>query len=290
MCTRRLPTEQTGNWGRRYALITGASQGLGRALAYECARKGMNLLLVALPRSGLEHVAREIEQRYEVHVGRLEIDLTEESGPEALCRWFLAKRVQLSVLINNAGVACYGRFEDSTLFENETCVLLNNLATVKITHLLLPELRRCSSSRIMNVASLAGFFPMPYMLVYAASKAFVFNFSLALRAELRQTSVHVSVLCPNGIRTNHTCRERIAANGLGARLTCMDADDVARYAVRKMLEGKAVIVPGILNQFIGMSSKFVPRSAVYHMASHMWRKALKDKRTAEPTRVAPNAR
>ena len=218
------------------------------------------------------------EQHHGVHVDRLEMDLAQESGPEALYRWFLSKRVKLFALINNAGIAYHGRFEDSTLFENETCILLNNLATVKITHLLLPELRLSPSACIMNVASLAGFFPMPYMLVYAASKSFVFNFSLALRAELRQTSVSVSVLCPNGMRTNRVCQERIDANGLGARLTCMDPDDVARYAIRKMLQGKAVIVPGVLNQVIGMSSRFVPRSTVYRMASSMWRRTLREKK------------
>jgi len=278
MYGKRSRTHATDRWRQHYALITGASQGLGRALAHECARQGMNLLLVALPASGLEHVAQDIEQRHGVRVCCLETDLTQEGSPEALYRWYLAKRVKLSVLINNAGIACYGPFEDSTLSENETCVLLNNLATVKITRLLLPELRSSPSACIMNVASLAGLFPMPFMLVYAASKAFVYNFSLGLRAELRRTPVQVSVLCPNGIRTNRLCRERIEANGLGARLTCMDPEDVARYAIRKMVAGKAVIVPGALNRFIGMSSKFVPRATVYHMASSMWRRTRKEKR------------
>jgi short-subunit dehydrogenase len=281
--------ERTPGGDRHYALITGASQGLGRALAHECARRGMNLVLVALPSSGLEHVAHEIEQRHGVHVGCIEMDLTANGSPEALYGWLQVQKVQLSILINNAGVVYNTRFEDSTLSENETCILLNNLATVKITHLLLPELKRCPSARILNVASLAAFFPMPYMLVYAASKAFVLNFSLALRAELRHTPVRVSVLCPNGIRTNRYCQDLIAANGLAARLTCMDPDDVARYAVRGMLKGTAVIVPGALNQFIGMTSKFVPRSAVYHMASIFWGRSVRRREAGELAYI-PRAR
>ena len=289
MRTRHSLIKSANGWGQDYALITGASQGLGRAFAYECARKGMNLLLVALPGSGLEGVARDIEQRYGVQVGCIEMDLTADSSPEALYHWVLAKRVRLSVLINNAGVAYHGAFEDATLSDDETCILLNDLVTVKLTRLFLPELKRCPSARILNVSSLAAFFPMPYMLVYAASKAFVLSFSLALRAELRQTAVHVSVLCPNGIRTNDTCQDRIAANGLGARLTCMEPDRVARYAVRKMLQGTAVIVPGPLNQFIGMTSRFVPHSAAYHIASNIWRKASTEERPPEPPNFAPSA-
>ncbi len=161
-------------------------------------------------------------------------------------------------------------FEDSTLQENETCILLNNLAMVKLTHLLLPELRGHPSAFLLNVASLAAFFPMPFMPVYAPSKAFIVHFSLALREEMRATPVRVSVLCPNGIRTNHLCREKIAAGGLAAKLTCMDAGQVARRAVRGMLAGRAVIVPGVLNRALASVSKVVPQWAVSAVVANFW--------------------
>jgi len=275
MSKRRSSVEPMGDWAQHYALITGASQGLGRAFAHECARHGMNVLLVALPDSGLEQVTAEIRERYGVLADCIAMDLTAEGSPEELYQWIVSKRVKLSVLINNAGVSPNVRFEDSTLSENEACILLNDLATVKITRLVLPELQRCSSARILNVASLAAFFPMPYMVVYSASKSFVLNFSLALRAELHRTPVHVSVLCPNGIRTNRDCQDRIAANGWAARLTCMDPDEVARYALRKMLKGTAVIVPGFINQCIGASWKFVPQFAANHLIASLWGKTAR---------------
>jgi short-subunit dehydrogenase len=255
-----------GTW----ALITGASQGLGRALAEECARRGMDLVLVALPGSGLGLVAQEIGRRYGVRAACYVTDLTAPGSPEALAQWLADKGFAISILVNNAGVGYNSRFEDSTLRENEACILLNNLATVKLTHLLLPELRRHPRAFLLNVASLAAFFPMPFMPVYAPSKAFLVNFSLALREELRGTPVRVSVLCPNGIRTNDSCRTKIAAGGLAARLTCMDAGPVATRAVRGLLAGRPVIVPGALNQALAAVSKVVPLVTISAVVAAFW--------------------
>ena len=257
---------------REYALITGASQGLGRAFAEECARRRLNLILVALPESGLGQVAHDLAQQYGVRTEYVETDLTTPGSPEAVCQWIADEGLPVLVLINNAGVGYNSRFEDSTLRENESCILLNNLALVKLTRLLLPELRRHLRAFILNVASMAAFFPMPFMPVYGPSKAFILNFSLALRAEMRHTPVSVSVLCPNGIRTNQACREKIETHGLAARITCMDAEPVAACAVRGMLAGKDVIVPGLVNQAVVALASFVPRSTVCAVVSSFWGK------------------
>jgi short-subunit dehydrogenase len=230
----------------------------------------MDLVLVALPSSDLGLVAQEIGRRHGVRAACYLTDLTAPGSPEALAQWLAEKGFAISALINNAGVGYNGRFADSTLRENEECILLNNLATVKLTHLLLPELQRHPRAFLLNVASLAAFFPMPFMPVYAPSKAFLVNFSLALREELRGTPVRVSVLCPNGIRTNASCRERIKAGGVAARLTCMDAGPVAARAVRGMLAGRPVIVPGALNQALAAVSKVVPLVTIAAVVSAFW--------------------
>jgi short-subunit dehydrogenase len=230
----------------------------------------MNLALVALPDSGLPEAAHSIAQRHHRKTEYLELDLTAPGSPERLADWVADRGLPLSALINNAGVGYNSTFQDSTLRENESCILLNNLALVKVTHLLLPELLRRPQAFILNVASLAAFFPMPFMPVYAPSKAFILNFSLALRGELKATPVQVSVLCPNGIRTNAACREKIEAHGWMARLTCMNADQVAKYSVRQMLTGKAVIVPGVLNQVIAALSKVAPLAVIYAVVSAFW--------------------
>jgi len=232
--------ERSAPRSRPYALITGASQGLGRAFAEECARggaacTGMNLALVALPDSGLPRVAREVTERYGVQVAYVEMDLTAPGSPEALHRWIRDRQLPISVLINNAGVGYNRRFEDSTLRENESCILLNNLALVKITRLLLPELKRHPRAFVLNVASLAAFFPIPFMPVYAPSKAFIVNFSLALREEMRDTPVSVS-------------------------------------AMQGMRAGKPIIVPGLINRVILAVGRHAPSSLVCPITSAFYRK------------------
>jgi short-subunit dehydrogenase len=263
---------QPAGWAGECALITGASQGLGRALAAECARRGMDLLLVALADSGLEQAAQELSEQHGVRSEWIEMDLTALDSPERLARWVSDLGCPLSMLINNAGVSYNSRFEDSTIKENEACILLNNLALVKITHLLLPELRRRDEAHILNVSSLAAFFPMPFVPVYAPSKAFVLSFSLALRQEMSNSPVHVSVLCPNGIRTNPAVIKRIAAHGLISRLTCMDPEPVAAYALQQTLAKRAIIVPGFLNRAIRTVGQYAPQRAILSVVSALWGK------------------
>jgi len=265
---------------RPCALITGASQGLGRALAEECARgtdtrAGMNLALVALPGSDLGGVARDIAERHQVRVEHLEMDLAAPGSPEALHRWIQDSRLPVSVLINNAGVGYNSRFEDSTLRENESCILLNNLALVKITRLMLPQLKHHPRAFILNVASLAAFFPIPFMPVYAPSKAFIVNFSLALREEMRHTPVSVSVLCPNGIRTNGECRTKIASHGFIGELVSMNPDQVAAEAMRGLWAGRPTIVPGFINRVILAVGRHAPSSLVCPITSAFYSKTAR---------------
>ncbi|MEA3377691.1 MAG: SDR family NAD(P)-dependent oxidoreductase [Chloroflexota bacterium] len=257
---------------RHVALITGASQGLGRAFAEHCARLGMDLILVALPESGLPRVARRIELLYDVRTHPVEMDLTVSGNPQALVRSISRQGRGVSMLINNAGVGYNSRFEDSTLRQNESCILLNNLARVEITRLLLPELKHHPRAFVLNVSSLAAFFPMPFMPVYGPSKTFILNFSLALRSEMRHTPVSVSALCPNGIRTNRECQHKIEAHGPIGSLVSMDPDEVVACAMNGLFAGKAIIVLGFLNQCLAALGRHVPRPIVCSVVSSFYGK------------------
>ena len=257
------------------ALITGASQGLGRAFAAELARRGTDLALVALPDSGLPGLARGLELVYGVRTAHLETDLTEPGSPEHLVRWIRTQGLPVSLLVNNAGVGYNSRFEDSTLGENESCILLNNLALVKITRLLLPELKRHPRAYVLNVASLAAFFPMPFMPVYGPSKTFILNFSLSLREEMAGTPVSVSVLCPNGIRTNGEAREKIEAHGWIGNMVSMDTDQVVARALKGLHAGRAVIIPGAINQTLAWLGKHTPRWIVCPVVSAFYGKTAR---------------
>jgi hypothetical protein len=237
----------------------------------------MDLILVALPDSGLPELAQGIALLYGVRADYLEMDLTAPGNPETLVQWISRQGLSVSVLINNAGVGYNSRFEDSTLGENESCILLNNLALVKITRLLLPDLKRHPEAFVLNVASLAAFFPMPFMPVYGPSKTFILNFSLALREEMSDTPVSVSVLCPNGIRTNGECRQKIEAHGLIGKMVSLDPDQVAECAMKGLFAERAVIVPGFINQVIALVGKYTPRSIVCPVVSTFYGKTARQR-------------
>jgi uncharacterized protein len=254
----------------RCALITGASQGLGRALAEECAGRGMDLVLVALPQTGLRDVARILERAYGVRIQTIEADLADPKTPRAIDAMIRAEGCAVDTLINNAGVGFSGRFSQSADEQNESTVQLNVAGLVRMTQQMLPVLRMQSRSWILNVASLGAFFPMPSMPVYSSTKSFVLTFSQILRAELRGSGIGVSVLCPNGIRTNRITREMIARQGWAGRVTCKYPDEVARAALAGLFRGRGLIVPGAVNRALIRASPLIPRGAYMRVISRRW--------------------
>lgn len=262
---------------RGHAMITGASQGLGRALAEEWAGRGKDLVLVALPDTGLTELKKVLELAYGVRIETVEIDLTLTDGPERLIERVRTLGIGVDTLVNNAGVGYNARFEDATLAQAETQIRLNVLALVKLAHLLLPELKRHPRAWILNVASMAAWFPMPRMPVYAPTKAFVLSFSIALREELRGSPVSVSALCPNGIRTNRATRALIELQGLAGRLTCQYPDEVARAAVAGLLRGRAIIIPGMANRALRLLGSLAPRTLAMRIIAGRWGRAKDDR-------------
>ncbi len=251
------------------ALVTGASMGLGRAIARECASRGMDLLLVALPDSGLPELAASIARRSGVRVEWIEGDLTRDSTLETLIERIRAARLDIRLLVNNAGIGGVGLFMDLPLEHHISTIQLNIVALVRLSRLVIAESARDGRLRILNVASLGALFPMPTLSVYSATKSFVLNFSLALRSEL-EGSAGVSVLCPNAIRTNDAVEDYIDRFGLPARLACMSAEKTARIALDGALRGRAVIIPGRFNRVLAALARFVPRSVVMRIIRRCW--------------------
>jgi short-subunit dehydrogenase len=240
-------------------LITGASQGLGLALAQGCARRGRNLALVALPDSGLPEAAAALEARHRVRVEHLETDLAADRGVQRVQAWLARRRLPVDTLINNAGISCHGPFREASPDSLKTLMDLNIRALVLLTRQLLPELERHPGARILNVSSLGAFHAMPHKAVYAPSKTFVLNFTLALREELRGTGVQACALCPGGMYTNPAVRALIAGLGSLARLGSQEPAEVAEYALRGLERGRAVIVPGLFNRLTRFAGCLAPR-------------------------------
>src|SRR5437016_3235156 len=185
-----------------FALITGASAGLGREFARQLAPRARGLVLIARRGDRLNHVREEVLSRDPnllVHV-RV-VDLCDQAQREQLTKWLEQEKIAIDLLINNAGLGDYGSFATSDLERDDRIMQVNIVALTSLTRALLPQMIARKRGTILNVSSSAGFLPIPGMALYAASKAYVNCFSEALRAELRATGVTVMALCPGPAHT-----------------------------------------------------------------------------------------
>lgn len=241
-----------------YTLITGASRGLGKALALECARRGMNLILVALPEPALYQTAHLIRTLFPVDVVCIEKDLCTDDGCTGLLQEVKALNLPVNMLLNNAGLGGTEWFENNCAKFYEKQIRLNVLATAQLTRLFLPLLKQNSPSHILNVGSLASFFSLPKKAVYSGTKSFVYSFSRSLRLELLKDRVHVSVVCPGGLLTCPAARQMVKEGNYLSRASCMEPEDVAPQIMRDLLRKKEVIVPGTLNRAFLLLDKLLP--------------------------------
>jgi short-subunit dehydrogenase len=264
-----------------FTLVTGASSGIGKEIAWYCGSIGMNLILVSLPNESLDRVAIEISKKYSVKTVFFETDLTKLDSPKEIFNWTQTKGLNVNILINNAGVAGASVFENSDIQYIDMRIMLNIRALVMLSRLFLPVLKTHRNSYILNVGSMAGFFAIPYKCLYSASKAFVLYFSKALRHELKGTGVSVSVLCPNGVRTNPTTNARINSHGIIGRLTELSAGLVARKGIEGMLKHRLIIIPGKINYILLLLNRILPVSVQQKILSMEFMKELKATRYYE---------
>lgn len=231
-----------------YTLITGASEGLGKALAMECASRKMNLILVALPGPEIFFLADFIKRNYGVEVIGIEKDLCRNESCADLFSEVAAMNVEVNMLINNAGIGSTIFFAEGSADLYERQIKLNVLATTLITHFFLEMLKRNKKAYILNVGSMASFFCLPKKNVYGATKSFIYDFSRSLRKELKKDKINVSVLCPGGMNTNLPLTLMHKTGNYFARLSVMDPEKVVPLALDGLLKNKEVIIPGSLNR------------------------------------------
>ena len=257
-----------------YTLITGGSSGIGKALARECAGRNHNLLLVALDNPELAKTADEIRKEFSVQVETFGIDLTEIDGPLRIYEWCHKNAFRVNILINNAGIAGAEIFEESDLAYSDVRIMLNVRALVLMTQLFIRELKNHSEAYILNIGSISAYYPIPYKSVYAASKAFVLSFSRALKEELRDSGISLTVINPNGVRTNTGSHGRIDSHGKAADLVILPVESIAKMAIEGMLKGKSVIVPGYANKVLLFVSRLMPSRIREKCIAAMFRKEL----------------
>ena len=261
-------------------MITGATGGLGKAMAIECASRGWNLFLTDLREDRLAVLATGLERSYSVRVLYGEADLTDPSSRAMLFDRIRAEGLRFRGLINVAGTDHEGLFLQKSPEQIVAILRLNIEATLIMTHTLLGFRDQAVPFRIINVSSLAAFFSMPVKATYAASKRFLLDFSLALRNELREQNVTVTALCPAGLPTTDTCIEAIESQGLMGQLTTEDIGKVAHQTIDAALKGKAVVIPGFLNRVIRGLGGLVPATSVAELVGSRWRTAQQKREMA----------
>jgi short-subunit dehydrogenase len=251
-----------------YTMITGGLGGLGSTFADECARQGKNLLLVDRYPDGGELVSYLV-QKYGVKINYFSCDLSNESDRQSLLTQLFEDKFIFNGLINIVGQEFEGPFLDRSREELLYLLNLNIEAMVDLSQNILRYRDIHQKFIMINIASMAGFFPMPNKLVYAASKRFIINFSLGLREEIREFG-NVTVVCPAGLPTNAESMKKIFLQGFWGKLTAQDTTFVVKKAMQKVKRNVPIYIPGLTNRFLVWFSKFLPQSWLARYLSKRW--------------------
>ena len=262
--------DESAETGAPCVLITGAAGGIGRELSREFARAGNALALVGRSRSKLDALARELSSEFGVQTCVFVADLAEPGATGKLVGEIETAGLQVEVLVNNAGFGYDAPFVQSDLSRQRALVQTNDMALMDLCLAFAPDMAARGHGGILNVASVAGFVPGPYMATYYASKAFVQSFSQALRVELKSHGVHVTALCPGPVRTPFW--ENADAGSIALARMTVEAPHVARAAVRALGANKPLCCPGLLARAIVTGSRFVPRTWAAKAAAALQRK------------------
>lgn len=257
-----------------YAVITGASKGIGKAIAIELASRKFNLLLVARTEKNLQELSQQLEEKYGIDCRYKTTDLTVENEVRQLCSYILTDLKDVSILVNNAGYGLWGGFEEESEKKWLDLMDINMRTPVMLIHELLPLLKKQKQSYILNVASTAAYQAVPNLGIYAATKSFMLLFSRALKYELKGTNVSVTCISPGATDTNFMDAAGMTTPEMKKRAAKfnMDPDSVAKFAVKGMLAKKNEIIPGAVNQISVFMQRFVPKVLTEKIAAGLYEK------------------
>ncbi|SFZ93687.1 hypothetical protein SAMN05428642_103275 [Flaviramulus basaltis] len=243
---------------KAYTLITGASQGFGKALAIEYAKKMMNLVLVSLPNSGLPTLSDFLKTNFKIDVLYFEIDLSSKENCMNLYQEVKNENISIKYLINNAGMLSKGLFEDMNEDYFLTQINVNVATPTLLTKLFINDFKLNAPSGILNVSSMASFFHLPKKQVYGGTKAYLLSFSKSLRKELKPYNISVSIVCPGGMNTTTgLCLQNRGLSWI-SKQSIMNPEDVAKITIKKFNKGKEVIIPGSVNKTFMFLDSLLP--------------------------------
>ena len=242
------------------ALITGATSGIGKAIAQELSRRGVSLILTGRN----ENALLQMQETLPVHTEIIALDLAENQAPFTLYEF--RKNKHVDILVNNAGFGVFGEFTETALQEELELLQVNVRALHILTKLFLRDFKKRNFGRILNVASSAGFLTGPLFSSYYASKNYVVRLSLAIAEELRRekSRVTISILCPGPVDTGFNDRA-----GVQFRVKALTPEAVAKEAVFGLLTGKLLIIPGMMMRVGVAASKLVPEKLLSRILYHV---------------------
>jgi uncharacterized protein len=254
------------------ALVTGASSGIGAAIARELASRGHSVALVARREERLRTLAADLRGDHGVATEVIAADVSDGAQRELVAQELWNRELAVEILVNNAGFGHQADFATSPRERMTEMVRVNDEAVVDFTSIFLRGMLEKSRGTVINIASTAAFQPLPGSAVYAASKAFVLSFSEAIRTELRGSGVTVTAVCPGPVRTEFM--ESAGAGGVEERTpgaVWMSAEDIARHAIDGAAHDKRVVVPGTINRVTALAGQHSPRSIALPLIGRVWR-------------------
>ena len=244
---------------RKTALVTGASGGIGKGIAEAAAREGWDLVLTARGTAAIEAFADDWRRLHGVQITALAGDLSRPGGADALFDEVQARGIAIDCLVNNAGIGVYGEFIDTALDEELAMLRLNIEAPTVLAKRFLPQLV-ARGGRILNIASVASFPPGPYLAVYYGSKAYLRTWSEGIAEELATRGVAVTAFCPGPVRTQFADRAHAKRSALFSGGHLPDGDEVGRAAWQAVMQGRRLVVHGLLNKLQVLAMRFTPRT------------------------------
>ncbi len=252
-----------------FALITGASSGIGACFARALAARGSHLVLVARSKDKLETLARDIAAKHSLRIEIIQQDLSQEGAAERLAATLKERGIAIDLLVNNAGFGAQGRFWELPLARQSEMLRLNIVTLTELTRLLLPAMVERHSGGIINVSSTSSFQPVPYTSVYAATKAYVTSFSMALAEEASKYGVKVLALCPGGTATNFFDASQFSKRDFPGGL--QSPEEVVEAGLRALDRGHSLAVTRFIDRLMVFAQRLAPRRLVARQAGDMFR-------------------
>ncbi|HAG82663.1 MAG TPA: oxidoreductase [Cyanobacteria bacterium UBA12227] len=256
------------------ALITGASGGIGAAFARELAKRQTDLVLVARSQDKLHKLAQQLQEDYQIEVEVIVQDLIVPDAATNVFKSVTQKNITIDLLINNAGFGDYGSFSQTSRTKQLEIIQLNILALVDLTHQVLPQMQQRGSGIIMNICSISGFQPLPYLSIYSASKAFVLHFSEALWAENQHTGVKILVVCPGPTQTDffEVAGFNKMSNSGSQNQDIESPESVVQEALNALERDDCTVVTGSWkNHIIVNLARFLPRKLLVKVVEPQFR-------------------